>query len=177
MSRYTVPALLVFLACAFAAASGQEKKKTISEKQFRRMSVLLLEDPLGEDAKDIAKGLVIFAMETPDAAVFLGKDELKWMGDDKERGLLLMAAYLAGNTQSQLFSGVKRNDRYSGLLHLFQVYRVCKDKDKKFKLPEVESLLKMHREDKLIPYLQVLEQKSPTKLPKDDEEFKNLKSK
>lgn len=175
MSRFLAPAIISLLAFGITVLPAQEKSG-ITEQQFRRITVTFLEDPLGEKAKDMAKAIIVFTMETPDAAVVMGKEELKWIGEDKERGMLLLAAYMAGNTQAQLHSGIKRNDRYSGLLHLFQVYRTLKKNEEKFAIAEVEELLKMHRDDKLLPHLLALEEKMPTKLSKEDEEaLKKLK--
>ena len=147
----------------------EEKKRDISEKEFRRATVLLLEDPLGKNGKDIARLCLLFTMQTPDAAIVLGKEEMEWVGKDKERGLLLLAAYAAGNAASQLDSGVKRNDRYAGLLYLFRVYRTLRQKDRKFKIPAVDELRKLHKEDKLVKHLLELEKKKPTKLSPEDE--------
>jgi hypothetical protein len=178
-ARIIGPAVL--LACvALAAAQGQPKKKKpeVGEKEFRRACVLLLEDPLGESARDCAKLILTFTSKTPRAAVVLGKEEVKWFGEDKERALLLFAAYVGGNASAQLHSGVKRNDRYSGLLYLFQVYRVLQGKDERFKNPAVEELLKMHREDRLVKHLQELEQRNPSKLsPEDEKAIEKLKKK
>jgi hypothetical protein len=142
-----------------------------TEKDFRLASTVLLADPLGERADDAARVVLIFVLETPDAAVALGAEEMKWtaVGKDDKRSLPLLAAYLAGDAQSQLHSGVRRNDRYSGLLTLFGVYRQFKAKDKDFQIPEVEELLKLHQDDKLLPYLTELEKKKPTKLTPEDE--------
>jgi hypothetical protein len=161
--------------CAATVALAEDRKPALSEKQFRRASLALLEGPLGESAEDLARLIAIYVIQTPDAAVVLGQEEMKWAGKDKKRRWLLLAAYLAGNAQSQLNSGIKRNDRYSGLLSLFKVYRQVRAKEKKFRIDEVEQLLKMHKEDRLVGHLVELEKKKPTKLSaKDEEEIRKL---
>ena len=60
----------------------------------------------------------------------------------RKLALLLLAAYAAGNTRSQLLSGVRQNDRYSGLITLFAVYRQLQEKDKDFKVAPVDELMK-----------------------------------
>lgn len=165
----TLYALLAIIVVA-TGAQAQEKQPEITEKQFWRASLLFMEDPLGESAKEYAKAILVFTSQTPKAAVFLGEEEMRWVGKDDQRGLLLFTAYIAGNTQSQLRSGVKRNDRYAGLLHLFHVYRGLQERDKEFKIAEVEELLKLHREGQLVKHLLDLEAKKPTKLTPEDEE-------
>jgi hypothetical protein len=146
------------LALALPAAAQPEKPQ-VAEKDFRRALFVLLEEPAHEKNQELAKLIVAFVSQTPQAAVVLGKDELKWFGDDKERALVLMAAYTGGNAQSQLNSGVKRNDRYSGLLCVFQVYRGLRAKDARFRNAEVDALLKLHREGKLQKHLESMDRK------------------
>ena len=157
-------------ACLALPSLADDKKPELTETQFRRASALLLEDPLADAAGDYAKVALIFVMESPKAAVMLGEEEMKWIGKDNKRSLVLLGSYLAGNAQSQLNSGVKRNDRYSGLLYLFQTYRQIQAKNKDFKIAEVEDLLKLHKEDKLVGHLIELEKKKPTKLTPEQEE-------
>ncbi len=142
------------------------KATAVSEAQFQRASQALLEEPLNQVAKEHIKTIMTFTAQTPKAAVVIGDEEMKWFGKDDERQGLLMAAFLAGNVQSQLNSGVVRNDRYSGLLSLFKVYRALRAKDKDFKIAAVDEALKLHSEDKLLRHVLELEAKSPTKTPK-----------
>jgi hypothetical protein len=170
LTRYAAFPSLLLCACAAFPARGDDRKPDVTEKQFRRASLALLEDPLGDSAPDQAKQVVLFTMQTPDAAVALGREEMKWTGKDDKRGLLLLAAYLAGDVQSQLNSGVQRNDRYAGLLSLFGVYRRLREQDKDFHVAEVDELLKLHADDKLTGYLADLEKRKPTKLTPEEEE-------
>jgi hypothetical protein len=166
------PACLSVLCCAcLAAPAPAADPPELTEKDFRAASAVLTADPLGDRAEVAARVVLIYVMQTPDAAVMLGEDELAWAGirKDDKRSLPLLAAYLAGNAQSQLNSGVKRNDRYAGLLSLFGVYRQLKAKDKDFRIAEVEDLLKLHKDDKLLPHLIELEKKKPTKLTAEEE--------
>jgi hypothetical protein len=166
---------LVLAANLTGPATADEKQAGLTPLQFRVASMRLLEDPLHQDAPEMARAILIFVIQTPDAAVVLGDAELKWIKKEDKRGLLLFAAYMAGNAQSQLHSGIKRNDRYSGLLYLFQVYRRLQAKDKEFRIAEVEDLLKLHREDKLTAHLSEIEKKQPSKLtPEQEEEVRKL---
>jgi hypothetical protein len=161
---------VLFAVLVLAVVRAEDKKPAVSEKQFRRARALLLEDPLADESRELARAILIFTMETPAAAVVLGQEELQWTIKDEKRGLLLLAAYLAGNVESQLNSGVKRNDRYAGLLALFRVYRALQEKDKEFKIAAVDELLKLHRQDELVKHLQQLEEKKPTRLTPEEEE-------
>jgi hypothetical protein len=168
LSLTVVPFVCTFLIPT--VVNGEENKPQLTDKQFRRLGVMLLEDPLGKSGRDYARAIAVFVMQTPNAAVVLGTDEMKWCGKDEKYGLLLMAAYMAGNAQSQLHSGVKTNDRYAGVLSLFSVYRTIREQDKDFKLPEVDELLKLHKDGKLLKRMVDLEAKQPTKLTPEEEE-------
>jgi hypothetical protein len=164
-----LPVLLAL--CMSNMGPAQDPKPMVSDSQFRKVCVQLLDDPVGPNAKDHAKLIMIFTIQTPKAAIMLGKEELPWFGKkEDDRGFVLLAAYSAGNALSQLNSGVKRNDRYSGLLYLFQVYRTFQAKEKGYKIDAVDNLLRLHREDKLLPYLAEVEKKQPSKLTPEDEE-------
>jgi hypothetical protein len=148
-----------------ATVHAQEPKSEVTEGDFQRLTVMLIQDPTNPSAKTYAKVILVFTMQTPKAAVVLGKEELQWAGEDKEKSLLLMAAYVAGNTQSQLDSGIMRDDKYAGLLKLFHVYRKLKEAQKDFKNDAVEQLIQMHQKGTLVGHLQELEKKS-SKEPK-----------
>jgi hypothetical protein len=82
---------------------------------------------------------------------------------------------VSGNTRSQLLSGVKQNDRYSGLVTLFAVYQRLQDKDREFKIAEIDELRKLHGDGKLLAHLVEMEKKMPTKLsPEDEKAIKEL---
>ncbi len=158
------------------AALGQKKGKEIkrpeiSDKDFRQIAALVINDPLNRAAADRSRLLILYALQTQSAQFTLGAQELSWMAIDKDpdRALLLLAGYLAGNIQSQLNSGVKRNDPYSGALTLFQIYRSLQQHDKKFAITAVDDLLALHQEDKLVDYLRKLIDKRATKITPETE--------
>ena len=164
------------LLVSHSALADDKNDEGLTDQQFGRLLTMFLEDPLQEKGKEVAKLLVFYTMETPKAAVMLGKPEMTWIGKkEDDRSLLLFAAYVSGNTRSQLLSGVKQNDRYSGLVTLFAVYQRLQDKDKKFKIAEVEELRQRHADGKLMAHLVEMEKKMPTKLtPEDEKALKDL---
>jgi hypothetical protein len=172
---FTLLTALVLLVPASALAD-EKKDKELTDQQFGRLLTMFLEDPLHEKGKEFAKLLIVYTMQTPKAAVMLGVPEMKWIGKKEDgRSLLLFAAYVSGNTRSQLLSGVKHNDRYSGLVTLFAVYQRLQDKHKEYKIAEVDELQKLHGDGKLLAHLVEMEKKMPTKLsPEDEKAIKEL---
>lgn len=170
---------LVLLAFGFAVHGQQKGRKgpEISDKVFRQTSSLLLEDPLNKSARDWARLIMLYSQDSSSAAVILGREELSWIAVDRDdgRSLLLLAAYFAGNIQSQLNSGIKRNDRYSGLLTLFRVYRSLREQDNQFRVAAVDDLLTLHEEAKLVSHLQRLEERKAAKLtPAQEQAIRDL---
>lgn len=167
----TVALCAVLIAVGSGPVAAQKKdgdKETpkISEKDFYRVFFSLLLDPTNDKAEDAAKIVMAFTTRTPKSAVLIGKDELEWCGMTKDaaarkdrRPLLLMAAYTGGNTQAQIATGVRRNDRYAGLLAVFEVYRKLRAKDKDFKVAALDSLLALHKAGKLSGHLAELDKK------------------
>lgn len=173
--------LLAVLLFAFGPAGHADDKDSkgpkISDQIVRQTSSLLVEDPLSRSARDWARLILLYVQQTSNAAVVLGREELRWADVDKDdpRSLLLLAAYAAGNIQSQLNSGVKRNDRYSGLLTLFRVYRALREQKAQFRIAAVDDLLALHKEGKLMPHLQKLDEKKQVRLtPAEEKALRNL---
>ncbi len=138
--------------------------KELTETEFNKELSNLLANPTQRDADVIAKKIVMFMMGNKHAVVILGPEELKWGFNDEKYGKILFAAFVGGNTQSQLYSGVHGNDRYSGLISLFKAYRQLKANDSDFTVKEIETLLALHKEGKMMQYLIELEKKQPTDL-------------
>jgi len=168
--------IFIFSFVAFAPALGQKKDKEIkrpeiTDKDFRQIAALLINDPLNRAAADRSRLIVLYSLQTQSAQFLLGTSEFSWFAVEKDpdRALLLLAGYLAGNIQSQLNSGVKRNDPYSGLLTLFQVYRALQKQDKRYVIAEVDDLLALHQEDKLVDHLRKFNDKRPTKIAPETE--------
>jgi hypothetical protein len=157
--------LLVALDSDTGASQKGGKGPKITDKSFRQISSTFMDEPLDKSNRDWARLIMLYALDAPNAALVLSGEELHWTGVDNNdpQALLLLAAYTAGNIQSQLNSGVKRNDRYSGLITLFRVYRALRDRDDKYKVAAVDELLTMHEEDRLVRHLQKLDEKKPEK--------------
>jgi hypothetical protein len=174
MKIWRTTALVLFLAALGPVLGANQKENKgfkISAKTFRQTGSLLLEDPLNRSNRDWSRIILLYALSASDAEVVLGREELHWAGieNNDPRALLLLAAYASGNIQSQLNSGVKRNDRYSGLISLFRVYRALQHSDQKFRVAAVDEFLSLHQEDKLVRHLQKLDEQKPEKMTPAEE--------
>jgi hypothetical protein len=139
---------IFILALAGWGAAGEPAAKH-TEADFRRAAAKFLEQPLSEEGRTAVLTILEFAEESDKVTVVIGPWFVPWMrlGEDKkpEHLNLLLAAYTAGNVLSQLDSGVNANDTYSATIQVFRVYRYLKSRDSSYAVPEVETLLEIHR--------------------------------
>lgn len=177
--KRTLPLAALLLAISSAAGADDKDSKgpKVPDQMVRPTCSLFVADPLNKSARDWARLILLYTQQTSNAEVVFGSEELRWAALEKNdsRSLLLLAGYAAGNIQSQLNSGVKRNDRYSGLLTLFRVYRALREQNAQFRVAAVDNLLALHKEAKLTPHLQKLEEQKPARLtPAEDAALRNL---
>lgn len=79
-----------------------------------------------------------FADESPDVLVGISRKTVPFLDNrdlsDQERGILL-GAFAAGNVDSQLLRGKKKDDPYAGDLQLIETYGQMRKKRPRFSVP------------------------------------------
>ncbi len=157
MSRLAAAVVL----CCVPLGRVAVAKTAISESSVRRAISTFLSQPTSPVSKQAKNMIIEFAVDSDDVSVVITSKATPWSGrkDCKHAGVLL-CAFIAGNILSQLDSGVKADDSYSGLMKVFRVYRHLKSAEKSYNVPEVEQLLAMHRQGRLMRHL----------LPEEDED-------
>lgn len=114
------------------------------------------EDPtsnLGHAARAV---IVSFSHDSPDVIIrFTPKNypisEIK-PASEEER-LTLLAAFVAGNLDSQLVRGLKKDDAYAGDLQLIQTYRQLQKRNPRLRILAVEKLAELESRGQLKEYL------------------------
>jgi hypothetical protein len=154
----TRPFLLSALLAALVPGSSPAAEPPITEKDVREAIATLMARPLTPAGEAAAKKIAVFAVKSKDVVVVLG-EEMPWLKKKPKHGMLLMSAYIAGSVRSQLDTGVMRHDPYSALLSVFRLYRVLRKEDPKYRVPEIEALLKLHEEGKRMKHLLTLAEK------------------
>jgi hypothetical protein len=149
LSGFITTVVMVFAVTAVAFAA----ETRISEKEVRIAIESFLQNPTVPSEE--AKTIVTFAAESDAVNVVMGPVSCPWIGNKEHEDAqpLLLAAFAAGNVRSQLDSGVRKDDAYSGLIAVFRVYRHMKNANPKLTIPEVEKLLKLHRQGRLTEHL------------------------
>jgi len=133
------------LAAADDTASGE-----IAEKDVRAAIREFLETPWTGRPSQSRRTIHTFAGQSKEVLVITCDTTFSWFGDlgQPYRGVLF-DAYVAGNVRSQLDSGIKGDDPYSGLIQVFRVYRHLRAESPDYRVPELEKLLALHRKGKL----------------------------
>jgi hypothetical protein len=132
------------------------KPFSLTEGLFREAVSLFLDT--GD--KKYTKDIVEFITKSDKVNVVVSPETAPWVNKgNNENSALLLVAFLAGNALSQLDSGIKRSDPYSGTLQVFRLYRRLQTKNKKYQVPEIEELFKLHQNGKLISYFEKISSK------------------
>jgi hypothetical protein len=145
---------VVVTVCCVLVTRIARAETAVREETLRRAVSTFLKQPTSSASKHSARTILKFAEESEDVSVLISRKAVPWVGGKKyEHREILLCAFIAGNVLSQLDSGVNANDPYSGLIKVFRVYRYLKKRKKGYTVPEVERLLAMHKEGKLMRYL------------------------
>jgi hypothetical protein len=105
--------------------------------------------------RGVAKTILDFAEASPAVMISFGKKVVPWIGKEEvdQRRSVLLAAYVAGNTESQLRRGKKEDDPVAGVLQAFATYRQLQQADPAFRMDEVETLIALEKEGRLKEHL------------------------
>jgi hypothetical protein len=112
-------------------------------------------NPVAAVERGVAKTIIDFAEASPAVLISFSKKVVPWLGPDKtdERGSVLLAAFVAGNTEAQLRRGKKEDDPLAGVLQVISTYRQLQQADPAFRLEEVEALIVLEQEGHLKEHL------------------------
>jgi hypothetical protein len=132
-------------------------KPVITKDLVRKAIAVFRQDPTSDLARAARSIIVNFSRASPDILiVFTPKNfpisELTSASEDQRSTLL--AAFIAGNMDSQLSRGSKaRDDSYAGDLQLIRTYRQLQQKNRKLKLPAIEKMAEKESRGELKRYL------------------------
>jgi hypothetical protein len=153
MRWLAIPLLALVALPTFTAAPAEP---VITKETALKAIAIFRNDPLSEDGRGAAALIVMFVDKNHDVLVELSKKAFPVFGapgvSQKETSLLL-AAFAAGNVDSQLLRGVKKDDPYAGDLQLIQTYRQLQTKNPKLKITAIEKMVEMERRGELKHYL------------------------
>ncbi len=145
---------LAFVALALSVADAADP--VITKEIALKAIMIFRDDPLSEDGRAAAAIIITFVDKNHDVLVALNKKAFPVFdapGVSQKETSLLLAAFTAGNVDSQLLRGVRKDDAYAGDLQLIQTYRQLQKKNPRLKIAGVEKLAEMEQRGQLKAYL------------------------
>lgn len=152
--RWLAIPLLIFV--TLAQSLGASADLVITKEVALKAIVIFRDNPLSEDGQGAAALIIKFVDQNHDVLVGLTKKTVPILdapGVSQKEKALLLAAFAAGNADSQLLRGVKKDDPYAGDLQLIQTYRQLQKKNPRLKITAVEKLAEMEQRGELKHYL------------------------
>ena len=149
--------LALFFLAVLAALPVQaaDPAPTITKDIALKAIAAFRRDPASELGRGSAAIIVQFAEKSPDVDIKVTERVTPWImaKPPSKHGPTLLAAFIAGNTRSQLESGVGKDDPLAGVTQVIETYRQLQRTDPQLKLPEVEKLIDLQTRGKLRAYL------------------------
>lgn len=148
-----VAVLVIGLSRALGAQpSREEVSRAIAQVETNVVSA---------SAVDAANIILDFAEESEDVMISITTNTVPWLkekwglGAEMEQTIrsMLLAAYVAGNTKSQLAAGKPKDDPYAGWVFVCRAYAKFRTKIS-FASPSIDSLERRHKEGSLRRYAQ-----------------------
>lgn len=150
------PALPLIALLSATAPVATAADPVISKEVALQAITLLRNDPLSEDGQAAAALILAFVDKSKEVVVALNKKVFPVFdapGVSQKEKSLLLAAFAAGNADSQLLRGVKRDDPYAGDLQLIETYRQLQKKNRKLRILGIEKMAEMEQRGELKRYL------------------------
>jgi hypothetical protein len=149
-------AVFMFGALLAAGAGWAGADKTVSRDEVLKAIAVFQADPSSRQGADAAGTIFAFAKTNDAVRISLSHAVAPWMKkndapDADTRGMLL-AAYVAGNLNSQLKSGKSHDDVYAGWQQVLATYAKLLAINPAAKISEVEQLKDKEAEGRLQAY-------------------------
>ena len=104
-------------------------------------------DPTGTNGPGAMTLIVNYAEVSTNVTVTVNSGYLPWVSREPKirNGELLLTAFVAGNVQTQLQQGVKKDYPVEGILLMCRVYTTLRRKDQIERIPEMEKWSKLDK--------------------------------
>jgi hypothetical protein len=149
-----LPTAVVALAVNLCTAAPTDP--VFTKESVLKAIVIFRDDPLSKEGRAAAALIIAFVDKSHDVVVSLNKKAFPVFdapGVSQDEKALLLAAFAAGNADSQLLRGSRKDDPYAGDLQLIQTYRQLQKKDMKLKISSIEKMADMEQRGELKHYL------------------------
>ena len=154
-SRFPILVLLL-LGFMIGPVTAEPEPVITKEMALRAITLFRSADPLSEEALGFAAIIVRFVDKNHDVLVKLSPKVFPVFGAkgvSQRETTILLAAFSAGNIDSQILHGIRKDDPYSGDLQLIQTYRQLQKHNRKLKIEGIEKLAELESRGQLKAYI------------------------
>ena len=143
-------------AAAFWHRASKPQPAKITEEEALGALARFKEDPHAALQEGEVAKIINYSEAHPKVQIVIGEKQVPWIGKEKvdESRSLLLAAYIAGNTEAQLKQKRWGNDSYAGVRQAIATYRQIQQAQPGFVLAELEKLIRLEDEGKLRAHLE-----------------------
>jgi len=155
--RKTSLALSIIIFVAFHSHAA-EPEVLVTKEMARNAITVFRQDtlsPRGRAAGEVVRRFAekddsVIIQITPKVVPFI--NDLKVMQEDRT---LLLDAFVVGNVDAQFLRNEKKDDSYSGMTEMIEVYKLMKKRNPAVNIPDVEKFVEMEKHGELKKYLAV----------------------
>jgi len=161
---------LLFCVFIIGASAANVAEETVGVESVKRAIAHYMRDPLSEDGMAAGSFVLRFAQESPNIQIALSKKIIPWITADKKlpHADELFMAYLVGNVQSQVLRQKALDNPYAGMLMVFEVYELIKQKEGGVSIKSIDQLQQIHSQGRLRRHMfSLLDSKPPEASGKD----------
>jgi len=153
--RKTSLALIIIVLVAFHSHAA-EPEVLVTKDMARNAITVFRQDtlsPRGRAAGEVVRRFAekddsVIIQITPKVIPFI--NDLKVMQEDRT---LLLDAFVVGNVDAQFLRNEKKDDPYSGVTEMIEVYKQMKKRNPAVNIPDVEKFVEMEKHGELKKYL------------------------
>ena len=157
LMRKTSLALSIIIFVAFHSHAA-EPEVLVTKEMARNAITVFRQDtlsPRGRAAGEVVRRFAekddsVIIQITPKVVPFI--NDLKVMQEDRT---LLLDAFVVGNVDAQFLRNEKKDDSYSGMTEMIEVYKLMKKRNPAVNIPDVEKFVEMEKHGELKKYLAV----------------------
>ncbi len=168
MKIVLITAVVVLFALHSLAAKPKPKSPTptptpvvdqipTTKEAARRAITIFRQDPFSPRGRAAGDGVRAFAEKSDDVILEVNKKRAPFLSNLKlaegDR-VLLLAAFIVGNVDSQLLRNEKKDDPYAGELEVINVYKQMKKRNPAIDLPEVQNFMDLEKRGELKSYIE-----------------------
>lgn len=152
-------AALVLIALTACAGAQAKTRDSIDRETVRKAITIFRRTPANQQGSMVRPIILRYAQESPDVEVLVSPKLLPWLDTNgkghEEAGAVLLTAYVAGNVQSQLEKRKMKDDPVAGTEQVIATYRQLQKTKPRLRIMEVEKLIDLQRQGKLVKHLEM----------------------